>query len=203
MKSRQRPSFADRSPGGETVSDYRRWFVKGGTYFFTVVTYGRRRILTSEPGRRFLRESVRSVQDDHPFRLIATVLLPDHWHLVMQLPQGDDGYSPRMQLIKRRFTERWLGAGLSEARVTESQRRRNERGVWQVRFWEHSVRDAQDLEHCCDYVHWNPRKHDLVTRVSDWPWSSFHRFVAEGWYPADWGGVAPRSLRLDRDWGEP
>ncbi len=184
------------------MSDYQRWFVPGGTFFLTVVTYGRRPILTSDLGRKFLRKAIKSVRDRHKFSLFATVLLPDHWHLVMQLPAGDDRYSMRMQRIKSEFSEQWLDAGLPEAEVTESQRRRGERGIWQPRFWEHTVRDDQDLERCTDYIHWNPRKHQLVDRVVDWQWSSFHRFVELGQYEIDWGGVAPTCVE-DGEWGEP
>lgn len=39
-----------------------------------------------------------------------------------------------------------------------------------------------------DYVHINPIKHGLVQRVSDWPYSSFHRLVKAEIYPSDWAG---------------
>ncbi len=160
------------------MSDYRRWFVAGGTYFFTVVTYGRRPILTTDSGRMFLREAIDKTRNYLALSMITTVLLPDHWHLVMSLPASDTNYSSRIKKIKEQFTRNWLEAGLPEAEVTESQRKKGERGVWQPRFWEHTVRDETDLEGCVDYIHWNPRKHSLVKRVRDWPWSSFHRFIA-------------------------
>lgn len=183
------------------MSNYRRYFVPGGTYFLTLVTYARRPILTSSEGRTFLRQAIDTVRECHPFALTATVLMPDHWHLVMQLPEGEDGYSLRVRQIKAGFSERWLAHGLSEAAVTESQHRRGERGIWQPRFWEHRITDEEDLERCVDYIHWNPRKHGLVDRVADWPFSSFHRFVESGQYEADWGGVAPTGIN-NRDWGE-
>jgi putative transposase len=171
-------------------------------FFFTVVTYDRRPILTTEKGRSFLRAGIEKIRKSRPFQLFATVLLPDHWHLVMSLPPADSNYSTRMKRIKEEFTENWLDAGLPEAPVTRSQKEKGERGIWQPRFWEHTVRDAEDLEGCVDYIHWNPRKHQLVTRVRDWPWSSFHRFVAEGHYQIDWGGDEPKSFDTDRTWGE-
>jgi len=184
------------------MSDFRRYFLPGGTFFFTVVTYARWPILTTDDGRRFLRNAITSVRKRHSFSLVANVLLPDHWHLIMQLPPGDDRYSLRMKQIKSEFTEQWLADGLPEARVTESQRKRGERGIWQPRFWEHTVRDEEDLERCADYIHWNPRKHQLVDRVRDWEWSSFHRFVKLGQYDISWGGTAPFGVE-DDDWGEP
>ena len=185
------------------VSDYRRWFVAGGTFFLTVVAYKRRPILTTEAGRTFLRNAIQSVRRSHPFTLVANVLLPDHWHLVMRLPPGDARYSLRVRQLKVEFTNQWLAAGLSEAKVTESQQVRNERGIWQPRFWEHTVRDDEDLERCADYIHWNPRRHKLVSRVADWQWSSFHRFVRLGHYDSEWGGTAPKCAADGSDWGEP
>jgi putative transposase len=64
--------------------------------------------------------------------------------------------------------------------------RRGERGIWQRRFWEHTIRDDVDYANHLDYVHFNPVKHGLVERVGDWQFSSFHRCVAQGLYPAEW-----------------
>jgi len=65
---------------------------------------------------------------------------------------------------------------------------KGEYNVWQRRFWEHTLRDERDLQAHVDYIHYNPVKHGLVTRVGDWPYSSFHRFVRMGWLDADWAG---------------
>lgn len=185
------------------MSDYRRYFIPGGTYFFTLVAYNRRPILTTDQGRRFLRSSIQAVALERPFEVIATVLLPDHWHLVMQLPPGDDQYSLRVKQIKELFTRDWLGAGLPEGRVTARQHAKGERGVWQPRFWEHAIEDTDDLHQCVDYIHWNPRKHNLVARVRDYPWSTFRRFVKAGHYELDWGGTLPSTIAGLDNWGEP
>ena len=186
------------------MSDYRRYFFKGGTYFFTIVTHGQRPILTTEIGRNLLRGSIETIRAKRPFKIIATVLLPDHWHLVMRLPPEDDKYSIRLKRIKEEFTTAWLGAGQSEAKVTPAQRKKGDRGIWQPRFWEHLILDEDDLIACVDYIHWNPRKHKLTNRIRDWHWSSYHRFVRSGDYPLNWGGELPRSLeqRVSDSWGE-
>jgi len=57
--------------------------------------------------------------------------------------------------------------------------------LWQRRFWEHTLRDESDFARHVDYVHYNPVKHGLVKQVKDWPYSSFHRYVRSGIYPAD------------------
>ena len=186
------------------MSDYRRWFMPGGTYFLTLVTYQRQPILTTEDGRNFLREAILDVWRPHRFKLVAAVLLAAHFHLIVSLPAGDCRYSMRIQRIKAGFTRRWLNAGHSEVEVTKAEREKNQHGIWQPRFWEHTVRDEDDLDRCADYIHWNPRKHELVQRVVDYPWSSFHRFVREGHYESHWGGERPESLKLTQpSWGEP
>jgi len=186
------------------MPEYRRKYVAGGTYFFTVVTYRRQPLLTTELGRRSLREALLTVKKQSPFKLFAICLLPDHLHCVWLLPRGDSDYSSRWKRIKREFSMRWLAGGGTEAEVTLAERHEARRGIWQPRFWEHTVRDEEDLERCVDYLHWNPRKHGLVRRVRDWPYSSFHRFVRAGQYDLDWGGTQPESLRQGQaDWGEP
>ena len=144
------------------MPDYRRNHVPGGTYFFTCVTHQRRPILTSELGRRCLREAILKIKRDHPFELFAIVLLPDHWHSVWILPNGDDRYPLRWMRIKEEFTERWLYGGGSEIQQSESRKQHRMRGIWQKRYWEHTVRDEADLERCVDYIHWNPRKRQVA-----------------------------------------
>ena len=185
------------------MSNYRRWLVPGGMYFLTVVTYDRRPFLSTDAGRPLLRSAMAKIRIDRPFELFATVLLPDHWHLIMQLPAGDADYSTRMKRIKEEFTKSWRAAAMPKSQVTAAQASQGIRGVWQPRFWEHTIQDEDDLERCTDYIHWNPRKHRLVPRVRDWSWSSFHRFVGSGDYDIDWGGVEPESLVANDDWGEP
>ncbi len=130
------------------------------------------------------------------------VVLPDHFHCVWSLPPGDDDYSIRWKRIKREFTIRWIERGGSELPVAESGRVRGERGIWQRRFWEHQVKDELDLEHCCDYIHYNPVKHGYVTRPGDWPWSTFEKFVKAGHYEPDWGRTLPLTLKNERPMGE-
>ena len=184
------------------MPDYRRWYVPGGTYFFTVVTHGRRHILGDDLGRRCLHEAIAAVQRDWPFDLFAVVLLPNHLHAVWTLPRGDDRYSVRWKLIKEGFTRGYLKRGGAELTPNASRQRKGERGIWQRRFWEHTVRDEDDLKRCVDYIHWNPKKHGCVRYVRDWAWSSFHRFVELGEYDSTWGRADPCPGYDDPEWGE-
>jgi putative transposase len=122
---------------------------------------------------------------------LAIVLLPDHLHTIWTLPAGDSAYPLRWQKIKEEFTRRYLVAAGDEGYRSPSRRRRRDRGVWQRRYWEHNCVEEEDLKNHLDYLHWNPVKHGLVRRVSEYPWSSFHRFVTFGEYDAEWGGENP------------
>ncbi|MBU4272733.1 MAG: transposase [Planctomycetes bacterium] len=180
------------------MSEYQRWFVPGGTYFFTVATHRRQPILATDPGRQCLRAAFQYVRVNRPFSIVAVVLLPDHIHAVWTLPPKDNDYSTRWRRIKGRFTREFLAGGGNDGDSTDSRASRGERAIWQRRFWEHTCRDEDDLKRCVDYIHWNPVKHGQVRRVRDYPWSSFRRFVLLGEYSIDWGGENPCP-----DWNQP
>ena len=163
------------------MPDYRRNRVPGGTYFFTVNLLERRERLLVEHIDA-LRDAVRQVHAQRPFHIDAWVVLPDHTHCVWTLPPGDGDYSSRWKAIKIAFAKTLPGT----ERLSAVRERKGERGIWQRRFWEHTIRDDSDYAAHVDYVHINPFKHGLVKRVTDWPYSSFHRFVKEGIYPHDW-----------------
>ena len=173
---------------------YRRARVAGGTYFFTLVTYRRRRFLTDAGPRAWLRAAIEATRADYPFLIDAWVLLPDHLHCLWTLPEEDADYSARWALIKRRFTQRAGNALHRDDWMSASKRKYREGTVWQRRFYEHVIRDERDLNAHMDYIHYNPVKHGLVARVADWPYSTFHRWVAEGRYTAAWA-QAPAELR--------
>ena len=173
--------------GGCDMSWYRRRYTAGATFFFTVVTAGRRPPFADERNREFLRAAINDQRTRRPFEIVGLVLLPDHMHTIWTLPADDADYSIRWRLIKEGFTDAYLAGGGTEAVVSEERRRRGERGVWQRRFWEHECRDENDLKRRLDYLHWNPVKHGYVTRVAEYPWSSFHRWVERGEYAIDWG----------------
>ncbi|UUY09291.1 transposase [Pseudomonas sp. J452] len=167
---------------------YRRAAAPGGTYFFTVVTAHRQPILTNTDIRSALREGVSLVRQTLPFRIEGWVLLPDHLHAIWTLPEGDADFSTRWRLIKRHVTHT-CGANYIRHDYLSPRRFAKQYGtLWQHRFWEHLIRDETDMRQHLDYLHGNPLKHGIVERVSDWPWSSFHRYVRQGIYPTDWGG---------------
>lgn len=165
---------------------YRRNFVPGGTYFFTVTLKDRRSsALVEHIGA--LRAAFRRCRRIHPFAIDAIVVLPDHLHAILTLPPGDANFSARWQLIKGGFTSEVLSTGAVLAHD-----RKREYALWQRRFWEHTIRDDEDFARHVDYIHINPVKHGLVAAVSEWPYSSFHQYVRRGLLPDDWAGVVDR-----------
>lgn len=165
------------------MSNYRR-ARQGSLYFFTLVTEQRRPLLTDAACRIALRQAIDEVRQRYPFAIHGWVLLPDHLHCIWQLPEADDDFGRRWSIIKRRVSQ----ALEPPAPVYASRFVRRERGLWQRRFWEHRIRDERDYRTHMDYLHGNPLRHGLVASVIEWPWSSFHRLVRQGVYPADWGG---------------
>ncbi len=166
------------------MSNYRRAWCPGGTYFFTVNLLQRSHNDLLVRHIDLFRDAVRSVRLAHPFTIHAWVVLPEHMHCVIELPMGDVDFAVRWRLIKIRFSkslpdQEWRSA---------TRLRRGERGIWQRRYWEHLIRDDKDFAAHMDYVHVNPLKHGLVKRVADWPFSTFHHLVTQGVYPLDWAG---------------
>lgn len=167
---------------------YRRAYVPGESYFFTVVTERRQPVLSHADVRMALRDAISIVRETLPFRIDGWVLLPDHLHAIWSLPEGDADFSSRWRLIKRHVT-RTCGAVYARPDYLTERRTAKQCGTfWQHRFWEHLLRDERDFRQHLDYLHGNPLKHGLVERVVDWPWSSFHRWVRRGLYPANWAG---------------
>jgi putative transposase len=179
------------------MPNYRRAQIPGGTYFFTVVTHQRQPLLLDASFRTALRDAVTRTRTHHPFTINAWVLMPDHLHAIWTLPEGDSNYSLRWNMIKQ-LSSKAATAFQDNSRLSASRASRRETSIWQRRFWEHQVRDEADFERCMDYAHFNPVKHGLVSRVRDWEWSTFHRYVAQGVYPEEWGG----GLEFDGDFGE-
>ncbi len=169
------------------MSEYRRIREAGGTYFFTVVTHGRRPILTFADVRQALREGINRVRQSMPFSIEAWVLLPDHLHTIWTLPKHDARYAARWAVLKSCVTKECGSLFGSEKGINISRNNRKEGGLWQRRFWEHVIRDDEDFHRHLDYLHYNPVKHGYVKKPLDWPYSSIHRLVAHGLYTTNWG----------------
>jgi putative transposase len=172
------------------VPEYRRNRVPGGTFFFTVNLLDRRSdLLVTQID--ILRDAVRRVRARAPFRIDAWVVLPDHRHCRWTLPPGDADFPGRWRAIKTAFAK-CLAAGEARSPVMAN---RGERGIWQRRYWAHTIRNDRDFAAHMDYTHFNPVKHGLVEHPADWPHSSFRRCVADGFILMDGGAAATNRKR--------
>ena len=187
---------------------YRRAFIPGGSFFFTLVTEKRRPLLASAEAVDVLRQAFRTVKASRPFELDAIVVLPDHLHCIWTMPPDDADFATRWRLIKTWFTKHCdpaLRSGADRLRhdvalrqtapnatygLNPSRVARKQQMIWQHRYWEHALRDETDFSRHVDYIHYNPVKHGHVSSAREWPYSSFQRHVAEGIYAMDWGRSA-------------
>jgi putative transposase len=85
------------------MTNYRRNFVPGGSYFFTVNLADRRLSLLTDH-IDLLRVAFRDARARHPFTIDAAVILPDHLHAMWTLPEGDRDFATRWRLIKSAFS---------------------------------------------------------------------------------------------------
>jgi putative transposase len=178
------------------MPEYRRARLRGGTFFFTVVTYRRYPIFGEQAAIDLLNRCFKLVMTEYPCKMDAVVILPDHLHCIWTLPDSDLDFSTRWKRLKARFTRDYSGSRAGD--ISESMHRKKERGIWQRRFWEHKIRDQEDFNRHCDYIHYNPVKHGLVSLPIEWNYSSFRSFVERGFYSEGWGHtVGEELLRMD------
>ncbi len=166
------------------MPNYVRPKIAGASVFFTVALADRGSNLL-ERETDVLREAVRTTLIEHPFRIDAWVVLPDHIHCIWTLPEGDADYSVRWKKIKARFSKAVGRVGPRSA----SKVAKGEAGLWQRRFWDHHIRDECDFNMHLRYCWWNPVKHGFVERPVDWPHSSIHRDVRLGQVEPEWAGI--------------
>jgi putative transposase len=169
------------------MSQYRRFYVPGSTVFLTVVTYQRIPLFENLENVQYLRRSLKTVQASMPFEFVAGIVMPEHLHFLWTMPEGDGNYSKRIGRMKVLFTQALRGEDYIPEAISRSRQKHRESDVWQRRFWEHTIRDERDFQNHCNYLHANPVKHGLTQCPHEWEFSSFHRWVQQGKYPADWG----------------
>ena len=174
---------------------YRRTDITGTTYFFTTNIAERHKSLLVDH-IDVLRQAVKMVKQQHPFEIDAMVVLPDHLHTIWTLPPGDCDYPTRWMLFKAAFS-RQINKG---ERRNKSRISKNERGIWQCRYWEYLIRYERDCIHHVDYIHYNPVKHGFITKASLWPYSSIHRYIKSGLIHENWG--ANNMVLENGDFGE-
>ena len=179
-----------RNIGGRRcgMPNYRRLFVPGGTYVFTLAIADRNRTWLVDRIDA-LSIAFRIVHAWRPYTMPACVVLPDHLHCIWSLPAGDSAFPERWNRIKGEFSRRLDG----HERRSRSRVSKRERGIWQRRYWEHQIRDDADLQAHVDYIHYNPVKHGHARLPAEWPFSSIHRYIACGRLSPEWSSEGSAS----------
>ena len=116
------------------MPNYKRTYQGGGIFFFTLVTYNRNNLFSQKQARELLREAIAEEKTQHPFDLVAMVLLPDHLHCIWELPENDADFSKRWGRIKSSFSNRWINIGGKEGEISQARKKHRERGIWQKGF---------------------------------------------------------------------
>ncbi len=159
------------------MPNFRRYYIPGAIIFITGVTHHRLPYLRKEADVALFFDTLRRVQQIHPFHLLAYVILPDHFHWLMQVENESGNFSDVMHSIKRNFTLNYKKAHDMTRSLT----------LWQARFWDHVIRNEADLEKHFDYIHWNPVKHGFVQYPEEWPYSTYRHWLDLDYYKPEWG----------------
>ncbi len=175
---------------------YRRYFELGGTYFFTLVTYHRKNIFSNKNHILLFIESLNNTRLKHPFDLLAYIILPDHIHMIWKLPENDDDFPLRIRLVKSNFSRKYTGFELPQS---TSRSHKKERMIWQRRYWEHYIRNENDLKNHTEYIFYNPVKHGYTISPYDWKYGNFQSYVESGLYEKDWGSMIEPGYFKDID----
>ena len=165
------------------MPNYRRYYIPNGILFITVVTKDREPYLKFDGDITIFFETLTQVQQIHPFHLLAYVILPDHFHWLMTIGNTDGDFSLILKSIKWNYTRNYkIAHHISTAF-----------NLWQRGFWDHIIRNEQDLKNHIDYIHWNPVKHGLVKSPEKWVYSTYQYWYERGHYPVNLECIEPPS----------
>ena len=156
----------------DDTMNYRRIYADGYSYFLTVVTHERKPLLIENI--ELLRYAFRLSKKKYAYRIDAIVVLPNHFHMIIT-PKISTEYSQIISSIKRSFV---YGLPVqikveAKAEISSSKYRRGHAGIWQERFYEHTIRDEKDWLEKMEYIQYNPLKHGLIEDIKDWRYTSF------------------------------
>ncbi len=187
------------------MATYRRFFNNDYKYvFITMITNNRIPILLDHIA--LLRSSFKYAMNKYIFEIYSVVIMNDHIHLILKL-NNNRNYPEIIRLIKYYFSIHIKKCGhayaLPTLQLSESKIKKREKGIWQRRYWEHTIRDENDLHRHIDYIHYNPVKHYNIA-PKDWEFSSFNKFVELGFYEKDWYNLDDKYKinDLGADYGE-
>lgn len=159
--------------------NYKRVFVENSLVHIVLVAYKRKKIFIENIA--LLRKAFANAKKFFKFEIIAICILPEHIHVIFK-PQNIYEYPKIITSIKYYFSKNF---DVGVETPTYGYNNKKEKGIWQRRFYEHSITDEADLNKHIDYIHYNSYKH-LGIAPKDWEFSSFSKFVKEGYYEQNW-----------------
>ena len=164
------------------MSKLRRYNLSNHPVFVTSVTHNRASILLDNS--KLFVDALNVTRSKYGFRVIAWVLLPDHYHMILE--PGENILSKIIGSMKLSFSSRYR----KEHKLKSGR-------VWQLRYWDHVIRDQEDLNRHIDYIHYNPVKHGMVASPFNYNLSTAKEFMSRGAYSRDWGLVSPEMPSTD------
>jgi len=168
------------------MPNYKRLFIESSYLFITIVTHQRRPILIDNID--ILRKAFENTKKIYNFEIYCAVVLPDHLHVIL-VPKNIKEYPKIIHSVKYYFSRNLTDDGgmVIPPYIEASKLKKGDKGIWQRRYFEHTIRDEKDLYNHLDYIHYNPVKHEYANNVKDWAFSSFDKFVKSENYDIDWG----------------
>jgi len=154
----------------------RKWSnlnLPGALHFVTGNVLNRTKIFTDSTLCTAFLDELHSLNLKWPSKLIAYVLMPDHFHLIC---------NPRDGRIKE-----FIGAlkSLSAKRIIKASKcfalnaDETEHHVWQESFKAVPLWSSWMIWQKINYIHANPVRAGLVSSTTDYQWSSFHSFYSQ------------------------
>ena len=111
--------------------------------------------------------------------------MPEHIHLILN-PENIKDYPKIISSVKHYFSKN-VGQVCPTYNLKMGYKNKREKGIFQRRYFEHTIINEQDLNNQINYIHYNPVKHGYVESVRDWKYSTFHKYVQSNLYDITWG----------------
>jgi len=169
---------------------YKRAYMPGQLQFITASTYRRAPLFFSKRFCRCFVQRLEEVREELKFLLIGWVLMPDHFHLLLQ-PQPAESTPLIMKGLKEQTAERilktlkanlqhpWCRKMLARLRLPSTVHDESHYRVWQRRFYAFGVFTEKKRQEKLSFMHSNPVSGGLVSSPGDWPWSSWRFYFLQ------------------------
>lgn len=163
--------------------NYRRVYIQNSVVHIIISSYNRISVFTEYID--ILRDAFRNTMKNYKFKIISICILPDHIHLLLK-PNNIEEYPKIISSVKYYFSRNVGQVCPTYNDLKQGYKNKREKGIFQRRYYEHTIVDENELNAIIDYIHYNPVKHGYVKKVKGWEYSSFHRFVKDGYYDENW-----------------